>query len=204
MTKKTANQPRPENASSDEPIFFYGTKNKYGEFSQWYRSEFTVPCAEIRSLLGNSADLRLGQDQAQMTFCCAEQFMMYCKAVIFGDYQTADEIKHHEDPKTQKTLGGYVANFSDEEWNKFKFAIVEYANYSKFGQNPDLKALLLGTGDREIFEAASRDRIWGIGFSAQTARTMRSRKDWGQNLLGKALMSAREKLKSEEEAECVP
>lgn len=36
-------------------------------------------------------------------------------------------------------------------------------NIEKFGQNAKLKGKLLATGDRLLVEAASRDRVWGIG-----------------------------------------
>lgn len=39
------------------------------------------------------------------------------------------------------------------------------------------------------------DRIWGIGFGWRNAEQNRHR--WGQNLLGKALVEARERLKRE-------
>jgi len=43
------------------------------------------------------------------------------------------------------------------------------------------------------------DRIWGIGFGERNAGNNRHR--WGKNLLGKALMNVRERLKKEEEEE---
>jgi predicted NAD-dependent protein-ADP-ribosyltransferase YbiA (DUF1768 family) len=41
------------------------------------------------------------------------------------------------------------------------------------------------------------DRIWGVGFGAKNAP--KRRKDWGLNLLGKALERARDSLRAEEE-----
>lgn len=69
-------------------------------------------------------------------------------------------------------------------------------NYLKFTQNEDLKKMLLGTGEKEIAEASPRDRIWGIGFGAKRAGDVRER--WGLNLLGKALMEVRERIREEE------
>ena len=43
------------------------------------------------------------------------------------------------------------------------------------------------------------DRIWGIGFSAENAEKNRHR--WGLNLLGKALMEVRERIRREETME---
>ena len=84
-------------------------------------------------------------------------------------------------------------------------------NYLKFSQsstlagdvnNEDgapsraLKGLLLSTEDREIVEASPFDRVWGIGFNAADATTT-ERAQWGENLLGKALMEVRERFKIE-------
>lgn len=67
---------------------------------------------------------------------------------------------------------------------------------AKFGQNPKLKGKLLATGDQLLVEAASRDRVWGIGYTAKHA--MSYQQHWGENRLGKALMEAREHLRQED------
>ena len=46
-----------------------------------------------------------------------------------------------------------------------------------------------------ITQAAPRDRIWGVGFGAANAPANRER--WGLNLLGKALMHARDRIRAE-------
>lgn len=56
----------------------------------------------------------------------------------------------------------------------------------KFQQHPDLRMKLLGTGDARIIYADPTDPFWGSG-SDET----------GQNLLGKALVTVREKLRME-------
>lgn len=48
----------------------------------------------------------------------------------------------------------------------------------------------------EVEQAAPRDRIWGIGFGKERAESQRAR--WGLNLLGKALMKVRDRLRAEE------
>jgi ribA/ribD-fused uncharacterized protein len=69
-------------------------------------------------------------------------------------------------------------------------------NVAKFGQNPKLGRKLLATRDRLLVEAASRDQIWGIGYTAKHA--MLHRKHWGENRLGEALMMVRVRLRREE------
>ena len=72
-------------------------------------------------------------------------------------------------------------------------------NYCKFTRSTkaaELRAKLLATGDRILAEASPRDNIWGIGMSAEAAK--QNRREWGQNLLGKALMDIRGLLRHEE------
>lgn len=61
-----------------------------------------------------------------------------------------------------------------------------------------MRKWLLATGERELVEASPMDRIWGVGFGAREAGANRHR--WGQNLLGKALMEVRKRLREEEAA----
>jgi ribA/ribD-fused uncharacterized protein len=58
-----------------------------------------------------------------------------------------------------------------------------------------LRGLLLATGERELVEASPSDRIWGVGYVEKDAG--RNRVKWGQNLLGKALMEVRGRIREE-------
>lgn len=129
--------------------------------------------------------------------------MMHHKALLFAP---TDSIVNSIVPKNSSTpvphprnlrsLGRKIPNFTDEIWEKNRFAIVVQGNYLKFTQNEKLKRQLLGTGEKEIVEASPRDRIWGVGFGAKRAGQERER--WGLNLLGKALMEVRERIRKEE------
>jgi hypothetical protein len=80
-----------------------------------------------------------------------------------------------------------------ERWDcLFKLTREEGLNISvdaKFKQNPQALILLMMTGDYKLFEAAPDDREGGIGFRA--ARAVGRELEWGENMLGKALMAAR-------------
>lgn len=83
-----------------------------------------------------------------------------------------------------------------------KLQIVIDGTYHKFTISEDaenLRTMLMATGKREMVEASPGDRIWGVGFAEKNARENRVR--WGQNLLGEALMSVREKLREEADEE---
>lgn len=199
--------------TADEHLFFYTPNEKNGEFCQWYRSVFVVSTADISSLVevedstlvraessgvNSNTDARLSNDE--IAFGCAEQFMMYCKAARFVDESTMRRVLATPDPKEQKRLGRKVAGFSDRQWEDVKDRVVVAGNRAKFGQNPSLLRKLLATGDRMLCEAASKDRIWGIGYTAKQA--MKYRDYWGENRLGNALMVVREQLRDcEEEGE---
>ena len=126
------------------------------------------------------------------TYSCVEQEMMHCKAIIFGDVETANEILKAETPGEMKKLGRQIKNYDDKVWSEKRYQIVYEAVYAKFTQDKQLTTVLLGTGDDFIAEAASYDRIWGIGYSANDAWPNVSK--WGENLLGKALMQVRSEL----------
>lgn len=74
------------------------------------------------------------------------------------------------------------------------FELAKRANALKFHFPTDEKSNILerleATGERELIDAAPRDRLWGIGFSAAAARQV-DRQEWGQNLYGKAIMEIR-------------
>ena len=138
---------------------------------------------------------REGEEET-ILFNCAEQFMMYNKASRFHDTATTQRIMAESSPKIQKQLGKNTHGFYAASWDEVKFDVVVAGNMAKFGQNPKLRRKLLCTGERMLVEASSRDRVWGVGFTAKHA--LQHRNQWGENLLGKALMAVRERLRGVE------
>lgn len=150
-------------------IYFWKQTDKYGAFSQWYKSNFI--------------------DYNSVKYNCAEQFMMYQKAILFGDNEVAQEILNESNPKNIKALGRRIKNFNQQEWDENKFEIVISGNFYKFTQNTKLRDILLNTKYEIIAEASPLDKIWGIGIDEKSAE---SGAEWqGENLLGKALMIVR-------------
>jgi ribA/ribD-fused uncharacterized protein len=84
--------------------------------------------------------------------------------------------------------------YDKHKWESSCDAIVEQGNYLKFSQNPQIRDILLGTGELILVEASPSDRIWGIGFDAENAEG--KEEEWGKNKLGNALMKVRERLRS--------
>ena len=70
------------------------------------------------------------------------------------------------------------------DWESAKEDIMREALHAKFTQHPDLRSLLLHTGDAEIIEHTRNDNYWGDGGDGS-----------GKNRLGEMLMELRTKLK---------
>lgn len=144
-----------------------------------------------------------------MTFVCAEQYMMYQKAMLFKDTETAALIMATECPAEHQALGRQVKGYQKALWYANREKVVEDGNWNKFMNSSWLRNKLLKTGNRELVEVrlrvaimgtertdifqASTDIIWGVGFLATHAE--KSRLEWGQNLLGKALMRVRTRVR---------
>ena len=163
-------------------IYFYGHyPNKHGIYSclsNWYKTKFIC-------------------DETKKTFDNVEQYMMWRKAILFNDINTANEIMKSDLPAMSKLLGKSVSNFNQDIWDKHCIDIVTRGCFLKFSQNEDLKDILLDTNNAILAEASPYDNIWGIGLTIKTAKTCSNESDWrGQNLLGKCLMNVREKIKN--------
>lgn len=125
-------------------------------------------------------------------FVCAEQYMMYKKAMYFGDTEIAKQIMDVDDPATQKQLGRQVSNFDPVKWREVCEEQFYPGLLAKYQQNEYLKTLLCDTEDKKLVEASPHDRIWGIGYNAVNA--LSNMDSWGENLLGKMLERVREEL----------
>jgi len=144
-----------------------------GPFSQWYHNSFKIN---------------------DITFDCAEQYMMYQKAVLFEDYDTAAKILSIDDPRRQKSLGRTVSNFNPDQWNAVVRDIVFRGNMAKFTQDSDLRETLLRTKGTTLVEASPYDKIWGIGLKESDSRAL-NRETWqGTNWLGQVLTEVRDSL----------
>ena len=129
-----------------------------------------------------------------VAFTSVEQFMMFAKARLFNDPQSAERILAAPDPMTQKMLGRKVAGFDLAEWEKRRESIVFVGCREKFAQNLGLRSMLLATAPTELVEASPYDRIWGVGLGERDARIADPRQWRGLNLLGFTLTRVRDAL----------
>lgn len=138
-------------------IFFFGYDGPDPEvcFQQWFPSPFTDDTLE-----------------GSPNFPTSEHYMMFRKALLFGDEIVAKKILAAKTPGEAKSLGrqaGYVCllldplevnprivnsgpaetksrPFNQSGWDSTCDEIVERGNYLKFAQNSRLKEVLLSTG----------------------------------------------------------
>ncbi|MGP3935138.1 NADAR family protein [Nonomuraea sp. KM88] len=129
------------------------------------------------------------------TYASAEHYMMAHKAWLFGDEESAAKILAAGHPGEAKALGRTVRGFDEATWGTHRYGIVVRGSIAKFGQHAELAAFLRGTSNRVLVEASPLDRVWGIGLAATDERAA-SPATWpGLNLLGFALMAARDALR---------
>ena len=148
-----------------------------GPFSQWHRCNFQV---------------------GGIKFISSKQYMMYNKAMLFNDIDTAKLILQASDPKVQKSLGRVIKSFSNQVWMDEASSIVFRGQHAKFSQNRRLYDMLMSANPL-LVEASQYDPLWGIGIDEATARRM-SANEWpGRNLLGIILSDLREHFIMEEE-----
>lgn len=150
--------------------FFWGSHHP---FSQWHPVGFTID---------------------DIDFNCAEQYMMYQKALLFKNEDIAEKILATDVPGKQKALGRKVKGFDAEIWEDNREQIVFDANLAKFSQHENLKKFILGTAGKWIVEASPVDSIWGIGLSVNDPKAQDPKQWQGLNLLGEALMKVRDSL----------
>ncbi|GAA2526091.1 NADAR family protein [Streptomyces levis] len=143
--------------------------------SQWWPSPFTVDGVE---------------------YATAEHWMMAGKARLFEDAAAERAVLAAGHPAEAKKAGRLVRGFDEEVWARERFRIVVEGSVHKFAAHPELQGFLLGTGDRVLVEASPVDRVWGIGLAADDEAAMDPERWRGPNLLGFALMAARERLRA--------
>lgn len=154
-------------------ICFHNENEENGYLSNWYSSSFIT---------------------GGVTFSSMEQYIMYRKAVCFGDENIATQILAMDNAAEIKALGRIVSGYDESLWNGIRQIVVYEGLLAKFSQNLSLRELLKGTGKAILAECAVKDRIWGVGLSMYDPDRFDRTKWKGQNLLGYTLMMVRERM----------
>jgi N-glycosidase YbiA len=110
----------------------------------------------------------------------------YFQAQKFLSEDDRVNIRRAPSPKEAANRGRDRSRPLREDWEAVKDDVMHRAVHAKFAGHPELRALLLSTGDQEIVENTSHDYYWGCG-----------KDGGGKNMLGKILMKVREELRSQ-------
>jgi len=106
----------------------------------------------------------------------------YFQAQKFEDPAYRERIRNASSPHDARALGQSRQVPIRPDWESVREEVMLTALRLKF-QRPNLKATLLGTGDRALVEASPFDYFWGAGQDGS-----------GQNRLGRLLEQVRQEL----------
>jgi len=109
----------------------------------------------------------------------------YYQAQKFIDPELRKSIHEAEKPIIAKNVADENKAAIRPDWDAIKDEIMYRAVRRKFELHPELRAMLLATGDEDIVEAAPTDTYWGVG-----------RDGTGLNKLGKIIVCIREELRA--------
>jgi len=108
----------------------------------------------------------------------------YFQAQKFEDEQHAEAIRNEKSPMIAARMGRDRSKPIKKDWEAIKVTVMTAAMRAKFTQHPDLRSVLLATGDANIIEHTANDSYWGDGGDGS-----------GQNMLGQILMQVRAELR---------
>jgi hypothetical protein len=140
-------------------IYFYSTRSEYGCFSNFSAHGF-----ELDGFWWPTSE-------------------HYFQAHKFINTSHFDEVRQAKSPKDAALMGRDRQRPLRSDWDRVKDEIMYCAVLRKFQTHPDIRAILLDTGNAELIEDTSDDYYWGCG----TEKT-------GKNKLGQILMEVRKKL----------
>jgi ribA/ribD-fused uncharacterized protein len=109
----------------------------------------------------------------------------YYQAQKFVDPDLQARVRSAAKPIVAKSLANTHRDKIRGDWDTVKDDVMERVVRQKFQSYPQLRDLLLATGDEEIVEAAAHDGYWGEGPDGK-----------GLNKLGMILMRIRDELRS--------
>lgn len=139
-------------------IYFYSHKKPYREFSNFWVAPFEVDGVRWPTV---------------------EHYFQAAKA---DDPAEAAWVRNSPSAGVAKRRGRQVKLRFD--WERVKESVMLTALRAKFGQNTDLREILLGTGDVGLHEDSPDDLYWGVR---------------GQDRLGALMAQVREELREAQE-----
>ncbi len=120
-------------------IYFYGTRDKYGCFSNFSRHGFELDGA---------------------WWATSEH---YFQAQKFAGTPHVEEIRQAKTPKEAAQMGRDRSRPLRSDWELVKDHIMRQAVLRKFETHADIREVLVSTGDELLVEKAPTDYYWGCG-----------------------------------------
>lgn len=163
---------------TDKYVFFFTDKDV---FSNWYIAPF----------FDSNANKYNPRVSSSVKFDCVEQYMMWRKASLFKDYETASAIlngthkrKGEKDQAYYKRMGRAVRGYDDTLWKANREYIVKRGIFLKYTQNEKLNKELLKHKGKTFVEGSPYDAVYGIKMGMWDAG-VEDPSNWkGENLLG--------------------
>jgi hypothetical protein len=144
------------------PVYFYDVhENPYGCFTNFSRHGFEL-----------EGDWWLTSEH-------------YFQAQKFVGTADCDRIRRLATPRDVFNLAHQLNDRVRSDWLAVRVEVMKKAVKRKFEFNPEIQAVLLGTGDALLVEDSPIDAFWGRGPDGK-----------GQNWLGQILMQVRDELKT--------
>jgi len=141
-------------------IYFYSTKGKYGAFSNFSRHPIFLDGFEWKT---------------------TEHYFQANKFVSHYDYH---ELRAIDTPTQVAKEGRSRSRPLRPDWEQVKDDVMQKCVMCKFQSYPELRELLLSTGNEELVEHTANDSYWADGGDGS-----------GKNMLGKILMETRDYLR---------
>lgn len=143
-----------------EHIHFYRVNERYGEFSN-----FAPYPIELNGRLWPTSE-------------------HYFQAQKFAGTEHEEAVRLAKSPMVAARMGRSRQRPLRADWEKVKDDIMRQALRAKFTKHPELKSLLLDTGNAELVEHTTNDHYWADGGDGT-----------GRNMLGVLLMELRAELR---------
>ena len=163
---------------TDNFVFFFTAEDV---FSNWYIAPF----------FDQNAYAYNPEVETPIKFSCVEQYMMWRKASLFGDYGTALAIlsgsrkrSNEKDQAYYKRMGREVKGYDDAEWLSWREIIVKRGLYMKYTQNVEAMIELFKHKGKTFVEASPYDAVYGIKMGMWDKGVEDSSNWKGENLLG--------------------
>lgn len=125
-------------------------------------------------------------------FICMWQYILYQRAVLYGDYELCRLIRFVKGIDELKELNRKIIWYESKEWVDRRYNIVKRGIIAKFSSNDELLRKFLVFPKYGVFVNCNPyDRVWGCGMSILD-KDVKDESNWrGLNLLGKILTEVR-------------